>query len=800
MSKKLLVCIFLYLLTVSWGYSQNIGTEYLIQTTLRNGATVENENLKFTYTIRYKNEEYQLQYIQPDRIFINNSIATPFGKTYYGTLKEGKNKISVQYTKDDILTFDTYYYYLDSQPPFINVKGIYDYMVSSTSHINFKVTAGDVASIPEAISVSVYLNETKLEETNGFYHGLLNRSWPNAKEQEIATNDRQPADNILRIEAIDGIGHQTVKTYHITHMPNTIDYSQLHYLLEKVPGLVSQEPLYKNIGRYEPVGVALDDSNMTLLGTYGGYVVLGHDAPIYNQEGDDFIVNAHWSDQDVPLTSVMVMQDENQNNIPDDTWYRIEDDFGQEKEGRNYTLTYSLSEKGAYKTGQSNAGSLQLEVPVTTPLPTSYLELAKELNWKLFRPDHYTLEGNIKYMHEDPIETLHLDIKGYNIDNAIDGNGIPASLQAVDFIKVYTNTLDTQAGVGSVMPAVNYVAVLNGPLKYLTFDQNQLMRIESIQDVPGDLLIFEPCESEVDIRSVIVTQIKSLVNEDHVFIYPENDLYNHLPYKLEDNVITLLSPYNRAQIEVHTFSDDTTTEINDLLKFYENNDQINTLEWHNLVALEHQIAVYLNKESTLLTVQQEGILELLHQEIEYTMYAKINVIFLEMGNSNDRILHLKWMTDFLSDNAFENIDRNLLERLDSKLLSLCQYTPSSSTLISNEGESILIKPINNIGYNLSIEEFERSVVPEIVIKQMDIHNQKSTNELTFDINFYKDGQPMARLYRPIQYEIQLPSNTDYTLYSLVEDIRNEVPLEIVEDKTAATFTTNQLGRFILVKQ
>lgn len=802
MSKKMLFSFILFIFTASISFSEDTATDYLVQSSLKNGITVTADELKFTYSIRSRNADNQLQYTQASNVYLNNKLVAPVGKSYYIRLTEGKNVISIQSIHNNKFRFDTYYYYLDTTPPYINVRGIYNYMTSSTTHINFSVKVGDALSVPEALRLQVFLNNNELTERNGQYHGILKQSLANYSGQKEETNDNHPTDNLVRIEATDAQGHQSSKSYHITYAPNAINYNQLRYLIEKVPGLISQNELYDPIGRYSPVGVALDDSNITVLGTFGGYVVLGHDAPIYNLEGDDFVVNAHWSDQDIPLTSVMVMEDSNGNHRPDDTWYWIKDSFGDNKEGKNYKVTYSFEEKGQYKTGQGSIGQLRLEVPVTTPLASPYLQMAKDLHWKQFRPTYYSLYGNIKYMHQAPIKSVRLNTKGYNIDNAQNDAGESICLSKIDFVKVYSNTLDTMAGLGSVMPAVNYVMPLKDQPQNLTYNANEFIQSRSNKASLGDLIHLNLKDDTRDIKEVILTQTKALVGKDHVFIYPEDDLYNNLPYKLKDQQITLLAPYNRAQLSIVALpkNEHTEKDIDALIQLYKNLSDIKTLEWLDLIRLKHTVSAYLTSENMALTTIQEGRLELLKKEIEGIIYSTINSAIAKLNNSNDKILQLKWMTDFLSDEEFNALDDTLIEALDNRLLNLCEYEALPVTLSSKNNTRYVITPVKNIGYTLSLEEYERGLTPELLFTQRDYTSATNPSDLSFDISFRKNTHKVTELYRPITYKLEVSDTVStYELYAIKKDSKIRLPIEWNQAESSMTFSTSTLGEFLLVK-
>ncbi len=74
------------------------------------------------------------------------------------------------------------------------------------------------------------------------------------------------------------------------------------------------------------------------LGGFGGYVVAGFPRDIPNGEGFDLEVFAMPGAGPEPAI-VYVMQDENGNGLPDDTWYELKGSLFDETD-RNYELTY----------------------------------------------------------------------------------------------------------------------------------------------------------------------------------------------------------------------------------------------------------------------------------------------------------------------------------------------------------------------------------------------------------------------------------------------------------------------------
>lgn len=602
----LLLIFLLGLHTLTWAEANPI----VVQTSLVNGTSLNEADLTFNYTLKYQSESGQTKYKLPEKILVNDKPPKRYGNTYRVKLQEGENHITISYHDGADYHFDTFLYYLDTTPPYINVNGIYDHMMVDKSHIKFGVEVGDFHSIPEALQVSVYLNDLELKETYGFYQGLLKQSPLLGKKQKVATNDRQPTENIITIKATDALGNESKKEYHIIFAGDTTQFRQLRYLIEKVPGLLPQNAIYDTIGHYSEVGVALDDSNITMLGTYGGYVLLGHDQPILNGQGDDILVNGHWSDEGYPLTSIWVMKDWNNNQLPDDEWYYIDDGIEARREIINSKASYDLKNIGRYKDDKSQNKNVVSQLALRAPYSSPYFKNTKALNPFNFTGSHYTLYGNLNVFHNGPIKELAFNVKGYDLDKAYTLDGQAVQLNSVDFVKVYTNTFDLQEGVGSVMPAVNYVLARHDAGEALACDPKLFIILDEHPKYDsGDVLKLKPTDVSLPLQ---YTRMPPMVNEDHVFVFASNEEAVHQPFKKEVSGIELFYPYNRSTIE------NVPLEI--VAK-----EELASLTWSQLMAQRYYVNNKLAHDD--LTTSEEGQLELLQLSIEKQWQERLKASF-----------------------------------------------------------------------------------------------------------------------------------------------------------------------------
>lgn len=208
------------------------------------------------------------------------------------------------------------------------------------------------------------------------------------------------------------------------------------------------------------------------LGGFGGYIVVGFDHSIDNGEGYDFAVAGNSFNTSSEPGIVWVMQDENGDGIPNDTWYELAgSESGKSETIRNYQVTY-YRPSGAgmnveWVDNQGNSGTIDY-------LPTFHKQDYYYPEW--IAADSYTLKGTrLKERNYDkygngamwiqpPYDWGYADNyssidrlsdgegsettampNGFDISNAIDHNGKSITLSHIDFIKVQT-ACNTKSG------------------------------------------------------------------------------------------------------------------------------------------------------------------------------------------------------------------------------------------------------------------------------------------------------------------------------------------------------------------
>ena len=196
------------------------------------------------------------------------------------------------------------------------------------------------------------------------------------------------------------------------------------------------------------------------LGAWGGYIVVKARTPLENSGAYDFLIGANAFDTSNEPGIVWVMQDENGNGLPDDTWYELRGSYyGQEGFETDYSVTYyrPADGRGDIEWRDSN-GDTGIVARNTFHSQDSYFP-----SW--IGGDSYTLTGSrlparITLTEEgtwvnEPFKWGYADNNGedsviteeagrkvqknyFRISDAVDRNGKPVNIERADFIKVQT--------------------------------------------------------------------------------------------------------------------------------------------------------------------------------------------------------------------------------------------------------------------------------------------------------------------------------------------------------------------------
>ena len=216
----------------------------------------------------------------------------------------------------------------------------------------------------------------------------------------------------------------------------------------------------------------LDNNGILSLGAFGGYVVVGFDHSVDNNKGAyDFSIKCNSFTNNSEPGIVWVMQDENGNGIPDDTWYELKgSEYGNSSVYYDYEVTYFRPESSGMdvKWEDNNGNSGTIDYQTAYHKQGFYYPL-----W--INNASYTLKGTrlpgrtedvsgngTKWQNHD-FDWGYADNYGsdlleqenrFDIDNAIKPGGIIVSLSHIDFIKVQTAISEKAGWTGELSTEV----------------------------------------------------------------------------------------------------------------------------------------------------------------------------------------------------------------------------------------------------------------------------------------------------------------------------------------------------------
>lgn len=192
------------------------------------------------------------------------------------------------------------------------------------------------------------------------------------------------------------------------------------------------------------------------LGGFGGYIIVGFDHSIDNAEGFDFAIASNSFDSSSEPGVVWVMQDENGNGKPDDTWYELQ---GSESANastiRDYAVTYYRPAGAAmpvtWSDSEGNTGEIDYLKSFHSQdyyYPAWIAEDSYTLYGTRLEARNYDKSGNgsmwIQPAYDwgyadnfSPTDFLTDDKSNrFNIDNAVDCENKAIALSHIDFVKV----------------------------------------------------------------------------------------------------------------------------------------------------------------------------------------------------------------------------------------------------------------------------------------------------------------------------------------------------------------------------
>ena len=221
----------------------------------------------------------------------------------------------------------------------------------------------------------------------------------------------------------------------------------------------------------------MKDGTWVSLGGFGGYIVVGFDHSIDNTGGYDFGVEGNSFKGSSEPGIVWVMQDENGNCRPDDTWFELQgSETGKETTVRNYAVTYyrpsEPQQPVKWTDSEGNSGEVDYLAQFHKQdyyYPLWIKEDSYTLTGTCLKAINYDASGNGSYWVNKEYDWGYVDnfsptdrltdsdnasagvnANYFKISNAIDANGNPVDLKYIDFIKVQVGVNTKSGWLGEV--------------------------------------------------------------------------------------------------------------------------------------------------------------------------------------------------------------------------------------------------------------------------------------------------------------------------------------------------------------
>lgn len=200
----------------------------------------------------------------------------------------------------------------------------------------------------------------------------------------------------------------------------------------------------------------LMEGSWVSLGGFGGYVIVGFDHSIDNSRTYDFGIISNAFDGSSEPGVVWVMQDENGNGYPDDTWYELAgSETGKFETYRDYAVTYYRPSAPKmpvqWTDNYGNNGEIDYlqqfhnqdyyyPLWIGTDSYTLTGTRLEALNYDQSGNGSYWIQPHYDWGYADNFSPSDFNSENkanlFRISNAIDFEGNPINLSHIDFVKV----------------------------------------------------------------------------------------------------------------------------------------------------------------------------------------------------------------------------------------------------------------------------------------------------------------------------------------------------------------------------
>ena len=213
------------------------------------------------------------------------------------------------------------------------------------------------------------------------------------------------------------------------------------------------------------------------LGGFGGYIVAGFDHSVENDGDYNIAITGNAFDGSSEPGIVWVMQDENGDGLPNDTWYELKgSEYGKAETDRDYAVTYYRPEAPSmsvtWTDNRGNTGTVEYLGAFHRQeyyYPAWVEEDSYTLRGTCLKARNYDASGNGTYWvnpaydwgYADNFSSIDrlTDDDNYNaspadnhfrISDAVTFDGRPAGLSYIDFVKVQVGVNASSGWLGEI--------------------------------------------------------------------------------------------------------------------------------------------------------------------------------------------------------------------------------------------------------------------------------------------------------------------------------------------------------------
>ena len=225
----------------------------------------------------------------------------------------------------------------------------------------------------------------------------------------------------------------------------------------------------------------MEEELFVSLGGFGGYIIVVFDHSIDNTGGYDFGIKGNSFSGSSEPGIVWVMQDENGNGVPDETWYELAgSETGKLETIQNYAVTYyrptAPQQPVQWTDNQGNSGEIDYLIAYHRQdyyYPLWIEEDSYTLTGTCLKARNYDASGkgtywvNVEYdwgyvdnfsptdrLTDNNNSNAAANANYFKISNAIDRLGKPVNLEYIDFIKVQVGVNAKSGWLGEISTEV----------------------------------------------------------------------------------------------------------------------------------------------------------------------------------------------------------------------------------------------------------------------------------------------------------------------------------------------------------